>query len=70
MEKILELIKGEVCMGTYGLVELELRKLVEGQKPTTNSDMVPCPGAEYCDNFGEPCYECARHCADNYMPRH
>ena len=39
MEKILELIKGEVCPGTYGLVELELRKLVEGQKPTTNSAM-------------------------------
>jgi len=36
MEKILELIKGEVSMGTYGLVELELRKLVEGQKLDTN----------------------------------
>ena len=29
MNEILRLIKGEVCMGTYGLVELELRKLVE-----------------------------------------
>ena len=27
--EILELIKNEVCMGTYGLVELELRKLEE-----------------------------------------
>jgi len=38
MEEILRLIKGEVCMGTYGLVELELRKLVDGQKPSHNSD--------------------------------
>ena len=37
MEEILRLIKGEVCMGTYGLVELELRKLVEGQKPSHNN---------------------------------
>jgi len=32
MQEILRLIKDEVCMGTYGLVELELRKLVDGQK--------------------------------------
>jgi hypothetical protein len=41
MEEILRLIKGEVCMGTYGLVELELRKLVEGQKPSHNKQSTP-----------------------------
>ena len=37
MEKILELIKDEVCMGTYGNVELELRKLVEEKFTSTNT---------------------------------
>jgi len=37
MNEILRLIKGEVCMGTYGLVELELRKLVEEKFTSTNT---------------------------------
>lgn len=48
MEEILRLIKGEVCMGTYGLVELELRKLVRVQKPPHNTGRPKLPPCKYC----------------------
>jgi hypothetical protein len=62
MEEILRLIKGEVCMGTYGLVELELRKLVEGQKPSHNSAMLSCQGCkrEHCSRSNPTCMACVR----------
>ena len=47
MDKILSLIKNEVCMGTYGLVELELRRLVKDKlistnKPSTSINNLTC----------------------------
>ena len=59
MSEILRLIKNEVCMGTYGLVELELRKLVEENGSSHNSDMVPCKSNSneltYCNAVGRYC---------------
>lgn len=51
MEEILRLIKGEVCMGTYGLVELELRKLVEAQKSSQNRPIAPV--CDWCGKGGK-----------------
>jgi hypothetical protein len=42
MNEILRLIKDEVCMGTYGLVELELRKLVEENGSSHNTGSPKC----------------------------
>ncbi len=46
--KIKELISDEVCMGTYGLVELELLEMEKDlinapQKKAHNSDYAKCP---------------------------
>jgi hypothetical protein len=54
MNEILRLIKDEVCMGTYGLVELELRKLVVSPGSASDNTGSPkLPSLDEAIKYGE-----------------
>ena len=68
--KIKELVSDEVCMGTFGLVELELLEMEKDfseqlQNTSSNSDYTksppPCPDwlkGGMCKNTGKVCWGC------------
>ena len=62
--KIKELIHEEVCMGTYGLVELELLEIEKEMERLMKLIPAECGTCEHCKRFWkeEPCRDCSGYC--------